>query len=236
MKFTSAFAIGCLFCCASAIYADGPGTRAVNKNATPIRVAQVPSPDPLASGPIDAQAEIEEMAPDYQPVPGVGDLGCASAQVVFGKNRCPRPTMNLYTSPDFSYQIWAGYSAQRAREEMLRDQTVFSPCPGGFCCRNPLAGACGGKAGCVNGPGCGSTGGVAGCATGACGPTGCGIGNGIRGIALPGAGLHGGRIQGALNGCSTCDSAETPCDVSAQAAQQAPVLPMAAFDTTIELK
>ena len=87
MKFTSAFAVGCLFCCASDIYADGPGTRAVNKNSTPIRVAQAPSPDPLASGQIDAQAEIEEMAPDYQPIPGVGDLGCASAQVVFGKNR-----------------------------------------------------------------------------------------------------------------------------------------------------
>lgn len=238
MKLTSAFMLGCLFCCASTIFADGPGTRASNTYSAPVRVAQVPSPDPAESMQIDAQAEIESMAPAIQAVPGVGDLSCASAQVVFGHNRCPRPTMNQYTSPPFSYQIWAGYPAQKAREEMLRDQLLFSPCPGGFCCRKPLSGACanahcinglsGGANGCATGA-CGSTGyGMAGCALGTCGSKGCGIGHGSLGHGSLGHGL---RAHG-----TECNSCDAPCDASAKAASQAPVLPMAAFQNNIELK
>ena len=234
MKLTSAFMLGCLFCCASTIYADGPGTRASNFYSPPLRVAQVPSPDQAESMQVDAQGEIESMSPEIQAVPGVGDLGCASAQVVFGQNRCPRPTMNQYTSPPFSYQIWAGYPAQKAHEEMLRDQLLFSPCPGGLCCRRPLSGACA-SAHCVNGLSCGANGcatgtcgvggyGMAGCATGACGPKGCGIGHGaLKGRAIGGSGAPG-------EGCVA------PCDATAQAQRQAPVLPTAAFKSDIELK
>lgn len=228
MKLTSAFMLGCLFCCASTIFADGPGTRASNTHS-PVHVAQVPSPDPAVSAPIDAQAEIESMVPSVQAVPGVGDLSCASAQVVFGHNRCPRPTMNQYTSPPFSYQIWATYPAQRAREEMARDQLLFSPCPGGMCCRRPLSGACA-NAHCINGLGCGTNG----CATGACGNTGYGMAGcatGACGTPACGPGL------GALRAKATeCKSCEAPCDAAIQAQTQAPVLPMAAFKNEIEIK
>lgn len=254
MKLTSAFMLGCLFCCASTIIADGPGTRASNSYAPPVRVAQVPTPDPATSIQREGQDQIESLSPAIH---GEGGLNCISAQVVFGPNRCPRPTMNQYTSPPFSYQIWAGYPAQRAHEEMLRDQTVFSPCPGGFSCRRPLSGVCA-SAHCVNGLSCGANGcatgacgigghgiggyGMAGCATGACGHKGCGP----KGLGL-GYGGHGhGSLKGRIigSGSADCESCDTSVqsegspvsEITARAQRQSPVLPTAALKTGIEVK
>lgn len=229
MKLTSAFILGCLFCCASTILADGPGTRATNTYGTLPRVAQVVASSPTDAGSNGTQAEVEDMVPFVQAVPVYGDADCTSAHAAFGPNRCPRPTMNQYTSPSFSYQIWANYPAQKACEEMKRDQLLFSPCPSGFCCRRPLAGACA-KAHCVNGlnaAGCahgvgaygGGVYGTAGCAAGACGPTGCGLGHRL--------------FQGKAGDCGACD---TPCDLAKEAQSQSPVLPMAAFGNAVEVK
>jgi len=219
MKLKFASTLSCLFFFASVGLADDTGKQARHSASATQYLAQVPSPDPAATD-IDVDAEIEEMVPET--TSSINVQPCTSAQVAFGQNRCHRPTMNQYTSSAFSYHIWAGYPAQKARAEMLRDQLIFSPCPGGICCRKPLSGVCA-SAHCVNGlSGCGngckngacSLGGygTAGCATGACAPI------------HPCLGLR--KSHREIN---DCESSGQPCDLSASAAQQAPVLPLAAF-------
>jgi|GEM_PF-2152044 len=222
MKLKFASTIGCLFFFASVGLADDTGAPAGRSVAATQYIAQVPSPDSAAAD-TDVVAEIEEMVTEFKVSPNVSEQGCTSAQVAFGQNPCHRPTMNQYTSPAFSYHIWAGYPAQKARAEMLRDQLIFSPCPGGMCCRKPLSGlsanahCVNGLSGCANGCKSGACGiggyGTAGCATGACAPL------------HPRLGL-----RKADCGKGSCAPADQSCDLSAAAAQQKPVLPLAAFN------
>lgn len=222
LKFASTLA--CLLFFASLGLADDTGRQARHSAPATQYLAQVPSPDPVATD-IDVDAEIEEMVPEKESNSSISSQSCTSAQVAFGQNRCHRPTMNQYTSPAFSYHVWSGYPAQKAHAEMLRDQLLFSPCSGGMCCRKPLTGVCA-NAHCVNGlSGC-----AHGCKSGSCGVGGYGVAGCVTGACAPIHPRLGFRkSHGGKDNCTTVDQS---CDLSASAETQKPVLPLAAFKTS----